>query len=152
MKHLRRITLLAIISVAALSTFATPFSESDNFNDIPETSDHQSLWQQYAKEAQNGDTEAQYKLALLYYHGKGIKQNYKEAAYWFRKAGSNGHNKAKFYIASMFADGKGVLQDNRIAAEWYSIATASEWKKTPTKQFSGSKKPLAKTCPKQSSY
>ena len=119
MKHLRRITLLAIIFVAALSTFATPFSESDNFNDIPETSDHQSLWQQYAKEAQNGDTEAQYKLALLYYHGKGIKQNYKEAAYWFRKAGSNGHNKAKFYIASMFADGKGVLQDNRIAAEWY---------------------------------
>ena len=61
MKHLRRITLLAIISVATLLTFATPFSESDNFNDIPETSDHQSLWQQYAKEAQNAHTVAQYK-------------------------------------------------------------------------------------------
>lgn len=55
----------------------------------------------------------------LYRDGIGTRQNYKEAAYWFRKAASNGHAKAMINIARQFAEGKGVLADQRIAAENY---------------------------------
>ncbi len=71
------------------------------------------------KAAAEGNTEAQYDIGTLYRDAIGTEQNYREAAYWFRKAASNGHSKAMINIARQFAEGKGVLQDYRIAAENY---------------------------------
>ncbi|MEZ0224851.1 MAG: tetratricopeptide repeat protein [Alphaproteobacteria bacterium] len=46
----------------------------------------------YRKAAEQGNTEAQYRLGSLYYRGKGgLRQNYEEAYFWFilaAKAGS----------------------------------------------------------------
>lgn len=40
--------------------------------------------------AQQGDAEAQLKLARMYYHGEGVRQDYNEAARWYRKAADQG--------------------------------------------------------------
>ncbi len=42
----------------------------------------------YGKAAAEGNTEAQYDIGTLYRDAIGTAQNYREAAYWFRKAAS----------------------------------------------------------------
>ena len=58
------------------------------------------------KEAEKGLAEAQNKLAGLYYEGKGVRQNYETAAYWYRKAAKQGHILAQNNLADMFAEGR----------------------------------------------
>ena len=40
----------------------------------------------YRKAAEQGDAKAQFNLALRYYKGEGVTQDYAEAAKWYRKA------------------------------------------------------------------
>ncbi len=70
-------------------------------------------------EAENGDMESQYQLALIYDLGKGIPRNAAEATYWYRRAARNGHPEALLALGKAFQSGQGVLPDNRIAAENY---------------------------------
>lgn len=45
--------------------------------------------------AEKNDNNAQYELANIYFYGKnGVKENEKEAFYWFRQAAINGHKEA----------------------------------------------------------
>ena len=48
------------------------------------------------KMANDGDAEAQYFLASMYYGGHhGMRKNYKLARYWYHQAANNGHENAK---------------------------------------------------------
>jgi TPR repeat protein len=44
---------------------------------------------------------AQFSLGLMYYHGKGVAQDYNEAARWYRIAAEGGHAKAKEALLSI---------------------------------------------------
>jgi TPR repeat protein len=52
----------------------------------------------YRKAAEQGDVKAQANLGLCYYNGKGVGQNYKEAARWCLKAAEMGHAKAQYNL------------------------------------------------------
>ncbi|MCS5594776.1 MAG: sel1 repeat family protein, partial [Porticoccaceae bacterium] len=69
--------------------------------------------------AQKGDADAQYNLALMYRHGKGVPENDAEAVRWYRKAAEQGYAKAQNNLAWMYANGKGVPRDETEAARWY---------------------------------
>src|SRR5579864_361386 len=60
--------------------------------------------------AENGDASAQYELAGLYYQGKGVPQDYKHAADWYRKAADQGNPKAQYGVGFMYYEGRGVQQ------------------------------------------
>ncbi|MDE7109530.1 MAG: sel1 repeat family protein [Muribaculaceae bacterium] len=75
------------------------------------------VWEQCARLAQNGDAEAQYRLAVMYREGRIVGENQAEAFYWFRKSASNGNGDAMYEVGRCFRDGLGVIADNRIAAE-----------------------------------
>ena len=47
------------------------------------------------KKAQQNDISAQYQLALMYHHGKGVKQNDKKAAELLKLAAEKGHARAQ---------------------------------------------------------
>lgn len=52
------------------------------------------------KSANNGDPEAQYQLAMLYYTGKnGLKQDYMEARNWLLKSAEQGNSEAQYQLA-----------------------------------------------------
>jgi TPR repeat protein len=72
--------------------------------------------------AEQGDAEAQLKLARMYYYGKGVPQNYGEAARWCRKAADQGYAKAQYGLGYSYSQGKGVPQDNVEAFRWYQKA------------------------------
>jgi TPR repeat protein len=72
--------------------------------------------------AEQGDANAQYDLARLYYQGKGVPQDYAEAARWYRKAADQGNAKAQYGVGFMYDSGKGVPQDYSEAVGWYRKA------------------------------
>ena len=72
--------------------------------------------------AENGDASAQYELAGLYYQGKGVPQDYKHAADWYRKAADQGNPKAQYGVGFMYYEGRGVQQDYAAAVDWYRKA------------------------------
>ncbi len=56
--------------------------------------------------------------------GRGVPQNYAEAAKWYRLAADGGYDKARFNLALMYNNGTGVTQDYIQAHKWYNLAAA----------------------------
>ena len=59
------------------------------------------------------------------YNGKGVAQDYKEAAKWNRKAAEQGHAIAQYNLGLMYKMGQGVVQDYKSAHMWFNIAAAN---------------------------
>jgi hypothetical protein len=58
----------------------------------------------------------------MYYAGRGVPQDYAQAARWFHSAAEKGLAAAQFNLGVMYADGVGVAQDDVEAARWYARA------------------------------
>jgi uncharacterized protein len=74
------------------------------------------------RRAEKGDAKAQFVLGLKYDTGKGVPQDYAEAAKWYRKAAEQGYAEAQFNLGTMYDEGRGVHQDYAEAAKWYRKA------------------------------
>jgi TPR repeat protein len=61
-------------------------------------------------------------LAVIYAEGRGVPQDYRKAAEWFRKAAEQGDAFAQSSLAYLYTEGQGVPQDYFQAAEWYKKA------------------------------
>ena len=75
----------------------------------------------YKMAAEQGMPEAQQALAMLYFEGEMIPQNYPEALRWFRAAADQGLPESKFYIGVIYDGGLGVPRDYQEAVKWYKI-------------------------------
>ena len=69
--------------------------------------------------AEQGDTDAQRKLGLLYLDGIGVPQDCMEAVKWFRTAAEQGHAAAQYHLGVCYRRGQGVTQDDVEAVRWY---------------------------------
>jgi len=72
--------------------------------------------------AEQGNRIAQNYIGSLYAEGKGVKQDYAQAAKWYRKAAKQGHRSAQSSLGYLYDVGKGVKQDYAQAAKWYRKA------------------------------
>ena len=68
--------------------------------------------------AENGISDAQYILGLMYYREK----LYQQAAEWYLKAAVQGNVQAQFNLANKYYEGKGVEQNFKEAFKWYKKA------------------------------
>ena len=60
-----------------------------------------------------------------YYFGKNnVRQDYAEAAKWFRRAAKKGEANSQFFLGMMYEKGEGVPQDDDEALTWYRKAAA----------------------------
>jgi uncharacterized protein len=75
--------------------------------------------------AEQGNSDAQFKLGGVYYSGTAlVKKDFVEAARWFRRAALQGHAGAEFCLASQLAAGEGVAQDYTEAVKWFGLAAS----------------------------
>ena len=84
------------------------------------------------KKAEEGDTDAQYELGLLYAHGAERDQNnvyhiyiepdYDEAVRWWRDAGNNSDSRSQVNLAYIYATGIWVVKDEDEAFNWWHRA------------------------------
>jgi len=66
--------------------------------------------------------EYEYKQGEIYYYGRGVRQNYAEAARWYRKAAEKGWTWAQYSLGFMYEHGQGVDRNYAEAARWYRRA------------------------------
>lgn len=68
------------------------------------------------------DVETLYRKAHACYFGRGVAQDYVEAARLYRIAAEQGDARAQLKLGFMFTNGQGVAQDPAEAARWYRLA------------------------------
>ena len=70
--------------------------------------------------AEQGYSDAQYKLGLMYYEGQGVSEDYVEAYKWFSLAAAQGHaNAAKIrgFVANEMTPAQ-IAEAQKLAREW----------------------------------
>lgn len=78
----------------------------------------------YTQAAEQGYLDAQFNLALLYYRGDGVLQDYRAAHAWFIQAANQGDADAQHALGVMYYNGEGIPQDFVLAYLWFNIAAA----------------------------
>jgi len=77
------------------------------------------------KWAEQNSPEAQYNLGILYAMGRGVPQDYAEAAECYRKAADQGHPFARTNLGMLYDSGQGVPQDPVRGYMWFEIAASA---------------------------
>lgn len=70
------------------------------------------------------DAEGKYQLGLKFENAVGVRQDFAEAAKWYRLAAEGGHAAAQKKLGLFFASGKGVDQNYVEAEKWLRKAAA----------------------------
>jgi TPR repeat protein len=78
---------------------------------------------EYRLAAEQGEAPAQFLLGDIYEEGKGVPQDYVEAAKWYRRAAEQGYAAAQLLLGTLYAQGKGVPQSDAEATQWYRLAS-----------------------------
>ncbi len=86
--------------------------------------DHATALRLWRPLAEQGQTNAQFSIGMMYAIAKGVRQDYVEAVKWFRKAAEQGDASAQNSLGSMYLNGYGVLQDFVEAHKWFNLAAA----------------------------
>lgn len=84
--------------------------------------DYEEAVRWYRMAAEQGMSEAQNNLGVMYKDGQGVKQDFQEAAHWFLLAAQQDNTLAQLNIGWLYHAGKGVRQDADSARYWYSQA------------------------------
>lgn len=100
---------------AAQMKVGLAFDKEENYEEA-------ALW--YEKAAEQGVSDAQNNLGVMYKDGQGIKQDFKEAARWFRLAAQQNNVLAQLNLGWLYHAGKGLRQDADSARYWYSMAAS----------------------------
>jgi len=80
--------------------------------------------------AWNGDSESQFKLAILYAQGQGVKRDIRTSVNWLQSAADQGHLEAQYNLASAFQYGNGVKVDVETAFNWYLVSANNGFAKS----------------------
>ncbi len=82
--------------------------------------DQAARW--YALAAEQGQPEAQYRLAEAWLNGTGVPRDEAYAALWYAKAAQAGQREAQFMLGSLLVAGRGVGADREAAYVWFVLA------------------------------
>jgi TPR repeat protein len=70
-------------------------------------------------------SETMYNTGVFYAEGLGVKQDYKKALYWFKKAADRGDDIAMFRLAIIYSDGLGIKSNLKESLDWLKRAVVA---------------------------
>ena len=89
-----------------------------------QSGDYKKAIKWYISAAEQGNVEAQYTVATMYYEGLGVDRiDYEQARVWYEAAAKNNHAAAQCALGIIYQEGKGIPSDIRIAREYYVKAS-----------------------------
>ncbi|HLA36203.1 MAG TPA: tetratricopeptide repeat protein [Rhodocyclaceae bacterium] len=122
----KRLVLAVLCLAIAASSYATPLDDAIKAIDAGRDAQAFQLLTPLANE---GNAQAQYRLGILYYHGKGAPEDENLAIYWWKKAAAQGNSEAMFHIANAYLFNpkaeKMVSDPDREAAIWFFQAASA---------------------------
>ena len=107
---MRKWTLAAATTVALLLTTQSIYASTD--------------FAQTMQEAERGNPNAQNNLGLMYYIGRGVRQDYVQARHWYEEAANQGDASAQIGLGLLYENGMGGRQDYAQARHWYEKAAS----------------------------
>jgi len=75
--------------------------------------DFETAYRVFLPLALAGDVAAQNSLGIMYFSGRGVRQDYAKAMKWYKKAAKQGYTKSQHNLGFMYDSGQGVPQDSR---------------------------------------
>ncbi|MGE0746052.1 MAG: SPOR domain-containing protein [Rhodospirillales bacterium] len=120
---LRRI--LSAVSVAALLALSPGLAgAADEGPGIAayERGEFDAAYRDFQRAAETGDAVSQFNVGGMFFEGRGVERNMREAAFWFRKAAEQGVPLAQHGLAVLYYRGAGVARDYAEAARWFAKA------------------------------
>src|SRR5713226_6436674 len=103
---MRIVSLLALCCIFSVNTLAQS----------------QESVEEVKKAAEEGNPEAQFRLAVMYHSGEGIPKDPSKAVEWYTRVAGQGDVSAQFILAVMYAKGDGIAVDLLNAAKWFRNA------------------------------
>jgi uncharacterized protein len=74
--------------------------------------------------AERGDVKSAAVLGQMYSTGRGVPQDYFEAAKWFYRAADRGDPRAQFELGVLYNKGRGVRRDYVLAEMWLNLSAS----------------------------
>lgn len=90
---------------------------------VARNSAYAAVWMHRA--ADQGLSEAEVDLAMMYETGHGVPQDDVQAAYWYRRAADHGDAAAQYRLAFLYFYARGVPRDYAATVQWLQKAAAS---------------------------
>lgn len=85
------------------------YYEGGKFNNILEIEQsYEKAREWYKKAAEQGNSDAQFKLANIYEEGQGVQQSFEKAVEWYEKAAILGNAEAQLKMGIMYEQGLGI--------------------------------------------
>jgi hypothetical protein len=75
-----------------------------------------------ARFADEGNVEAQHRMAIMYQNGLGLVKDDKQAFFWMKKAADQGYAMAQHGLGFMYMHGECVDKDEAEAVKWFTRA------------------------------
>lgn len=123
--------MFQLFILTGLLTFALP-AAADTLSDglqAYEAGRYAQAIQLLTPLANQSNSQAQFRLGAMHYHGQGVPEDEKLAVYWLRKAALQGHTEAMFELGNAYLLGqdaaKLVPDPDREAALWYFQAASA---------------------------
>jgi TPR repeat protein len=111
-----------VLFVGACGTSQTRPQSQEMLTQSPKGRSALSPVQALRASAEQGNAEAQFSLALLYEHGRGLPKDQGEAVRWYRRAAMQGDTFAQNSLGNNYWEGTGVPKDDREAVWWWRLA------------------------------
>ena len=123
-----RSTFFAVAGVAVLLVSTVNFAVAASFQQgvsAFKREDYVSASRVFIPLAERGDPAAQSYLGFMFETGRGVPQNYTEAAMWYRRAAEQGDSLAQYSLGLLYDRGFGVPRDIVEASKWLNLSTAA---------------------------
>ena len=101
--------LIAFQFLSNLPVVAQDFEKGLNAYNI---GDYATSLAEWVPLAEQGNSNAQYKLGVMYRQGTGVPFDNFEAVTWYLAAAKQGHARAQSNLGFMYRTGRGVTQSN----------------------------------------
>ena len=82
-----------------------------------------------ASAAEEEEKAAENGLGIMYSEGKGVKQDFQAALYWFKRSARHGNALAYINLGVRYKKGEGVPKNCQLAIDWFEKAKESGYTK-----------------------
>jgi TPR repeat protein len=116
-----RIIAIVLALIATDTVSASPRHRVSGYAESP-----YSAAARIKRSAERGDARAQAELGWIYSIGRGVPQNYHQAAKWYYRAAEQGQDSAQFALGLLYNKGQGVPKDLIQAHMWLNLSASQD--------------------------
>ena len=119
-------TAKSLLLAVAIASGSFAYGDYEDGVNAAQAGDYSTALAEFTVAAEEGLDLAQYNLAILYYTGRGVEQDFAQALRWSLAAAEQGHLNAQNNLGALYYTGTGTDIDLEAALKWYTAAAQGQ--------------------------